>query len=170
MLSHSLMSDSLWPHGLYSPPGFSVHGDSPGKNIGVCCHALLQEIFPTQGLNPGLLHWRQILYHLSHQGSPRILEWVAYSFSRGSSWPRNRTRVSCIVGGFFYQLIYKTQSLRTGKMSGSFICCNRFSFCFPHTYVYLPKRSIDSNNFWISNPVSMSLGFTTSRSWWILDI
>ena len=108
--------------------------------------------------------------NLSYQGSPRILEWVAYSFSRGSSWPRNRTRVSCIVGGFFYQLIYKTQSLRTGKMSGSFICCNRFSFCFPHTYVYLLKRSIDSNNFWISNPVSMSLGFTTSRSWWILDI
>ena len=38
---------------------------------------LLQGIFPTQGLNPGLLHWRQILYQLSHQGSPRILEWVA---------------------------------------------------------------------------------------------
>ena len=40
----------------YSPPGSSVHGDSPGKNTGVGCHDLLQEIFPTQGLNPGLLH------------------------------------------------------------------------------------------------------------------
>ena len=40
--------------------------------------SFLQGIFPTQGLNPGLLHIRQILYHLSHQGSPRILEWVAY--------------------------------------------------------------------------------------------
>ena len=49
-----------------SPPGFSVHGDSPGKNIGVGCHALLQGIFLTQGLNPGLLHCRKILYHLSH--------------------------------------------------------------------------------------------------------
>ena len=49
-----------------SPPGSSVHGDSPGKNTGVGCHALLQGIFPTQGLNPGLPHCRQILYHLSH--------------------------------------------------------------------------------------------------------
>ena len=51
--------------------------------------SLLQGIFPTQGLNPGLPHWRQILYQLSHQGSPRILEWVAYPFSSRSSRPRN---------------------------------------------------------------------------------
>ena len=68
-----------------SLPGSSVHGDSPGKNTEVGCHALLQGIFPTQGSNPGLPHCRQILYCLSHQGSPRILEWVAYPFSRGSS-------------------------------------------------------------------------------------
>ena len=61
-------------------PGSSVHGDSPGKNTGVGCHALLQGIFPTQGSNPGLPHCRWILYCLSHQGSPRILEWVAYPF------------------------------------------------------------------------------------------
>ena len=48
------------------PPGSSVHGDSPGKNTGVGCHALLQGIFPTQGLNPVLPHCRQILCHLSH--------------------------------------------------------------------------------------------------------
>ena len=52
-----------------SPPGSSVYGDSPGKNIGVGRHALLQGIFPTQGSNPSLPHCRQILYHLSHQGS-----------------------------------------------------------------------------------------------------
>ena len=46
-------------------------------------------------------HCRQILYLLSHQGSPRILGRVAYPFSRGPSWPRNWTRVSCIEGGFF---------------------------------------------------------------------
>ena len=83
-----------------SPPGSSTHSDSPGKNIWVGCHALLQGIFPTQGLNPGLLHCRWILYRLSHQGSPRIWEWVAYPFSRGTSWPRNRTGVSCIAGRF----------------------------------------------------------------------
>ena len=50
-----------------SLPGFSVHRDSPGKNTGVGCYALLQGIFPTQGLNPGLPHCRQILYCLSHE-------------------------------------------------------------------------------------------------------
>ena len=51
--------------------------------------SLLQGIFPTQGSNPGLPHCRQILYQLSHKGSPRILEWVTYSFSSGSFQPRN---------------------------------------------------------------------------------
>ena len=64
-----------------SPSGSSVHGGSPGKNTGVGCHALLQGIFPTQGSNPVLQHCRWILYHLNHQGSPRILEGVAYPFS-----------------------------------------------------------------------------------------
>ena len=49
-------------------PSSSIHGDSPGKNTGVGCHALLQGIFPTQGSNPGFPQYRQILYHLSHQG------------------------------------------------------------------------------------------------------
>ena len=66
----------LWDPVDYSPPGSSVHGDSPGKNTGVGCHALLQGIFPTQGSNPSLLHCRQILYHLSHQESPKIQEEV----------------------------------------------------------------------------------------------
>ena len=66
-----------------SPPGSSVHADSPGKNTGVGCYAHLQGIFPTQGSNPSLLHCRQIPYRLNHQGSPRILQWVAYLFSRG---------------------------------------------------------------------------------------
>ena len=52
----------------YSPLGSSVHGDSPGKNTGVGCHALLQGIFPTQGSNPGLPPCRQILYSLRYQG------------------------------------------------------------------------------------------------------
>ena len=53
-------------------PGSSVHEDSPGKNTGVGCHALLQGIFPTQGSNPGLPHCRHILYHLSQHRSPFI--------------------------------------------------------------------------------------------------
>ena len=50
--------------------------DSRGKNTGVGCHFLLQGIFPTQGSNPGLPHFRRILYQLSHKGRPRILELI----------------------------------------------------------------------------------------------
>ena len=88
-------SDSLWPHELYSP------WNSLGQNTGVGTLSLLQGIFTTQGSNPGLLHFRRILYQLSHKGSPRILEWVTYPFSSRSSWPRNWTGVSYIAGGFF---------------------------------------------------------------------
>ena len=56
--------DSLQPHGLYSP------WNSPDQNTGVGCHFHLQGNFPNQGLNPGLPHFRMILYQLSHQGSP----------------------------------------------------------------------------------------------------
>ena len=75
--------------------------NSPGQNTGVGSLSLLQGIFPTQGSNPGLLHCRWILYQLSHKGSPRILEWVAYPFSSGSPQLKNQTGVSCIAGGFF---------------------------------------------------------------------
>ena len=82
--SHSVMSDSLQTHGLYSP------WNSPGQNTGVGNFSLLQGIFPTQGSNPGLPLCRQILYQMSHKGNPRIMEWIAYPFSNGSSQPRNR--------------------------------------------------------------------------------
>ena len=70
-----------------SPPGSSIHGDSPGKTTGVGCHALFQGIFPTQESSPGLPHCRRLLYCLSHQGSPWTLEWVAFPFPRRSSNP-----------------------------------------------------------------------------------
>ena len=93
--SCSVVCASLRLHGRYSP------WNSPGQNTGVGSLSLLLGIFLTQVLNPGLLHCRQILYQLSHKGSPRILEWVAYPFSNGSSWSRNWARVSCIAGVFF---------------------------------------------------------------------
>ena len=75
----SVMSKSLQSHG-YST------WNKLGQNTREGSLSLLQGIFPTQGSNPGLSHCRQILYQLSHKGSPRILEWVAYPFSSGSSW------------------------------------------------------------------------------------
>ena len=66
--SHSVPSNSLRPHGL-QPTRLLCPGDFQGKGTGVCFHFLLQGIFPTQGSNPGFPHCRQMLYHLSHQGS-----------------------------------------------------------------------------------------------------
>ena len=98
----------------YSPPSAVIHGvakswtrperliwsdlkllcpwDFPGKNTGMGCHFLLQGIFPTQGLNPGLLHFRHILNHLSHQGSPLCVSYVldtvlsAFTFINRLPW------------------------------------------------------------------------------------
>ena len=138
------MSGSWWPHGL-QPTRLLCPWDSPGKKTRVVSHSVLQGISPTQRLNPGLLHCRRVLYHLSHQWSPniseeisiwvicklcvvvaqscptlcdpmdcsppgsavhgilqaRILEWVAISFSRGSSQTRDQAQIACIVGRLF---------------------------------------------------------------------
>ena len=66
---------TLQNHGLYSP------WNSPGQNTGVDSLSLLQGIFPTQGLNPGLLHCRRILYQLSYEGSPRKMKVVHFLFA-----------------------------------------------------------------------------------------
>ena len=67
-LSYSLHKYTGHIYTLYSP------GNSPGQNTGLGCHSLLQGIFPTQGSNAGLLHCRQILYQLSHEGNPRNIK------------------------------------------------------------------------------------------------
>ena len=95
VMSNSLQAPGLWPSRLLCSWGFSRQEHWSGF------HALLQGIFPTQGLNPGLPHCRQILNHLTYWGSPRTVEWAAYPFSRGTSQPRNGTGVSCIAGSFF---------------------------------------------------------------------
>ena len=99
VLSRSVMSDSR-PHGLkpirlLCPWGFSRQEYWSGWP----CPP--PRDLPNPGIEPSLPHCRWILYSLSHQGSPRILEWVAYPFSRGSSRLRNLNGVSCIAGGLF---------------------------------------------------------------------
>ena len=98
--SHSVMSNSLGPHGLYSP------WNSLGQNTEVDSLSLLQGIFPIQGQNPGLLHCRQILYQLIHKGSQRILQRVAYPFSSRSFRPRGLMQCRQII----YQLSYQGSS------------------------------------------------------------
>ena len=106
--SGSAPSNSLRSHALYSP------WSSPSQNTGVGSFSLLQGILPTQRSNPGVLHCRRILYQLSHNRSPRILEWVAYPFSRGSSQPRNRTGVSCLAARFFTNWSIREAPLHKG--------------------------------------------------------
>ena len=115
--SRSVVSDSLQPHGLYSP------WNSPGQNTGVGSFSLFQGIFPTQGSNPGLSHCRRILYQLSHKGSPRILEWGAYSFSSGLFQSRNWTGVSCITGRFF-----TNWAIREAIFSGKILLIRAWTF------------------------------------------
>ena len=81
--SRSSSSNPLQYSGLENSMDCSLTGllppwDFPGKKTGVGCHFLLQGNFPTQGSNLGLLHYRQMLYHLSHKGSPRDQQGVHY--------------------------------------------------------------------------------------------
>ena len=122
--SCSVLSDSSRPHGLYTA------WNSPDQNTGVGSLSLLQGLFPTQGSNPGVLHCRRTLYLLNHQSEvkvtqlcptlcdpmdytvhgilqTRILEWVAFPFSRESSQPRDGTQVYPHCRWILYQLSHK---------------------------------------------------------------
>ena len=100
-----------------------------------------------QGLNPGLPHCRGILYQLRYKGSQRILKWVAYPFSRGSSQLRNWMRVYCITGGFFTDW-----AIRETPILAYFILIeeNSKSVCLPsHPYHLVdPIWSLFKSLFW----------------------
>ena len=130
--------------------------NSSVQNTGVSSLSLLQGVFLTQGLNPGLPHYRRILNQLSHKGSPRILKWVAYPFSSRSSWPRNQTRVSCIAGTFFTSWAIRevldtskrqtdgytiTNLTRPEKYITYFLhclICSGFVYSFRHSVIWSP--------------------------------
>ena len=96
----SVVSDYLWLHELYSP------WNSLGQNTRVGSLSLPQGIFPTQRSNPGLPRCRQILYQLSHKGSPRILTWVAYPFPADLPNPGVELEYRIAGGFFFFFLLY----------------------------------------------------------------
>ena len=103
----ALQADSLPAEPQEKPP-----------NTGVCSLSLLQGIFLTQESNQGLPHCTWVPYQLSHKESPRILEWVAYPFSRGFSQSGNCTGVSCIAGRFLRRA-YKAEKKKRSKMQRS---------------------------------------------------
>ena len=124
MLSHSVVSDSATLRTVARQAPLSMGFSRQEQWSGLPC--LPPGIFPTQRSNLGLPHCRWIPYHLSHQGSPGILEWVACTFPRGSSRPRNRTRVCCIAGSFF------TSWAAREYVNATLPICPTFSTPLPH--------------------------------------
>ena len=101
-------------------------------------------------LNPGFPRCRWILYHLSHQESPKILDWVAYPFSRGSSQPRNRTGVTCIAGRLFTSWAPREAPTTTVWLRGKWNDEQAGSACRPVLRVSLQEpnwsvRQFDAN-------------------------
>ena len=99
VLSLSVTSNFMQPHDC-SPPGSSVHGNSLGRNTGVGCHALLQGIVPTQGLNSGLLHCRRILLPTEPPGTSKNTGVGRLSLLQGIFLTQESNR-DCTAGGFF---------------------------------------------------------------------
>ena len=105
-------------------------------------------IFPTQGLNPGLQHCGRILYQLSHKGSPRRVEWVAYPFSRGSSRARNQTTISYTAGRFFTN--WATREASTLKVT-----CVVFLRSLCRSYLWSPGiQQYTTNTCWLWTQVT----------------
>ena len=151
-----------------SPRGSSVHGGSPGKNTGMGCHSLLQGIFATQGSNLGLPHCRQILYHLSQQGSPlgivaiRLSHWVLMVERKQEYW---------ILQSLCYS---QAGAMQTWWKEGSWVILESiqvWSFlrswhcvCWFLCSVWGPW----SSPHWATQPVSLSFGsFRPSRAPWL---
>ena len=135
---------------LCHPTDYTVPGILQARILEWVASSFLQGIFPTQRLNPCVPNCRWLLYRLNHQGSPRILEWVPYPFSRGLSQPRNRTEVSCIAGGFFTSRVTR---------EGPIVCCGNSMFLFAVVYpklcffCFVINRDMFVGNF----PYSLSL-------------
>ena len=163
-----------------SLPGSSVHEDSPGKNTGVGCHFLLQEIFPTQGLNPGLLHCRQTLYWLSYKGRSLYMYMCVYIYTRTyilflfghtiwllgssspgeSSQPRDWTLISHIAGRLFTNWATR-EDLAPQKESEVTQSCP--TLCNPMDYS--PPGSSVHGIFQARVPEWVAISFSRGSSW-----
>ena len=143
--------------------------NSEGQNIGMGSLSLLQGIFPTWGSNPSLPHCGWILYQLSHKGNPRILEWVAYPFSCGSSPPRNRTKVSGIAGGFYTNWAMREASF-VSKCCIIFLCVSPSWFTHLRPLVEtvcssLSRVQLFATPWIIIHQAPLSLGFSRQEYW-----
>ena len=131
------------------------------QNTGVGSLSLLQGIFPTHRLNPGLLHCRWILYQLSHKGSPRMLKWAAYPFPMETSQHRNRTRVSYIAKGLFPNWVISLKYTVSKFLSLNHHLNMLPLWMLPFTHYFLPGplKSLFPGVWWV---------FTGSLLWLML--
>ena len=158
--------DSLRPHGLYSP------WNSPGQNTKVSNLSFLQGIIPNPGieLRSSTLQVDSLL--AEPPGKPQNTERVAYSFSSGSSWPRNRTRVSCFAGTFFISWDNRAPLCKQLPVHSKFNFCHLelwkiFSNTFnPHLVISMGAKPMGTKGLYSSSPTSESLiGSHTLASW-----
>ena len=123
--SRSVVSDSLGPHGIYSPWNFRAW-------------ILEWVVFPFSRGSSQPRDWTQVsctaggfVTIWAFRGSPRILEWVAYPFSRESSLPRNWTRLSCMAGGFFNQMSYQGTPISAYRKKEREVAQSCLTLCDP---------------------------------------
>ena len=127
--SRSVVSDSLWPHGLYGP------WNSPGQNTGVGSLPLLQGIFPTQESNPGLPHCRWILYQLSHKGNP--IGKCQFTADRRKGWRILQVRYLAVVNNI------NSDQFRVKALLGK--CIHTLSFIIINLNILFARNFLSEN-------------------------
>ena len=151
-VGHSVVSDSLWLHGLW-PAMLLYPWDFPGKNTGVGCHSLFHGIFPTQGSNPGLLHCRQIPYHLSHQGSPPRLCLNTFKAGKFPASPEHPS---------LCQTVWVERSPSYARLKSAFLGQSEFILRFP--------RLCDAVHYLICTSVPLCVKWWRKNFLWLLKI
>ena len=151
--SCSVVSNSLRPHGLYSP------WNSLDQNIGVHSLSLVQGIFPTQGSNPGLSHCRWILYQLSHKGSPKYWSGWPFLSPRDLSDPGIELRSSALQVDSLQSEPWRNPKMQWGEVKVAQSCP---TLCDPMDYTVheiLQARTLE----WVVFPFSR--GSSQPRDW-----
>ena len=143
--------------GRLQPARLLCPWNSPGKNSGVGRHSLLQEIIPTQGLNPGLLHCRQILYHMSHQGKPWLCQAFILPFPLLILFPLYVFRNSVLI----YLIISYSSFSSVPILSAHYIIKNVVCVSFPLDWELLESR----DNILFNICISTALIIISSYKW-----
>ena len=148
-VSHSVVSNSSWPHGL-QPIRLLCPRDSPSKNTGVGCHFLLQGIFPTQGSNPDLPHCGQILYRWSYLGKQAyqmdqgVFDW---NFENSGDKRTKERKLSVVLMGLSPKTFNLSTLFQIEKKNRSSVCLLMTQSCWKIYITQCQKKKYPSFNF-----------------------